>query len=318
MKVSSVSGVTRTADDVKKKWRYVSSDSKKKLSHARKQASKTGGGSSSAMELSATELRELETMEQTATEEIPGGLIDCILDHQESAKEATSKTTRKKKRSSGNEEAHDLVEKKRLELEERRLEQRRYDVEVERHSRGFMLPVEFSEHNRANLTTPTGFCIKTSSIPNAGLGAWTETEIPIYKVIGIYEGEEFFDDNDQDHLYAWILNSGDEGAVTHFVDAASPAKSNWLRYINSPRNYKEENVHSVICDDLVFYMTSQVVTPNTELLVWYGSWYGFRLGIKSVHPEDDLDLDNAFYVRVSYLNQDYPGKFRFHDNTTVR
>ncbi|XP_062586585.1 uncharacterized protein LOC134248176 [Saccostrea cucullata] len=179
------------------------------------------------------------------------------------------------------------------------------------------LPVEFSEHNRANLTTPTGFCIKTSSIPNAGLGVWTETEIPIYKVVGIYEGEEFFDDNDQDHLYAWILNSGDKGAATHFVDGASPAKSNWLRYVNCPRNSKEENVHSVICDDLVFYMTSQVVTPNTELLVWYGSWYGFRLGIKSVHPEDDLDLDNAFYVRVSNLNQDYPGKFRFHDNTTV-
>ncbi|XP_062575788.1 myb/SANT-like DNA-binding domain-containing protein 4 [Saccostrea cucullata] len=164
-KVSSVSGVTRTADDVKKKWRNVSSDSKKKLSHARKEATKTGGGSSSAVELSATELRVLETMGQTATEGIPGGidtagpsssntnLQETFItdsDQQESVTDATSKTTRKRKRSSGNEEAHDLVEiererleveKKRLELEERRLylEQRRYDLEVERHSRGFMV-----------------------------------------------------------------------------------------------------------------------------------------------------------------------------------
>ncbi|XP_061184821.1 uncharacterized protein LOC133192830 [Saccostrea echinata] len=177
------------------------------------------------------------------------------------------------------------------------------------------IPVEFNKDNRANLTTPPGFSIKRSSIPNAGLGAWAETHIPIYRVIGIYEGEEFFDDGD--HLYAWILNSGDEDTMTHFVDGASPAKSNWLRYVNCPRNYKEENVHSVICDDLVFYMTSQVVMPDTELLVWYGGWYGYQLGIRNVHPEDDLDLDDVFYVRVSYLNQDYPGKFSFHDNTTV-
>ncbi|XP_061183052.1 myb-related transcription factor, partner of profilin-like [Saccostrea echinata] len=73
-KVSSVSGVMRTAEDVKKKWRNVSSDSKKRLSYARKEATKTGGGPSSAVELSATDVRVLETMGQTATEGIPGGI----------------------------------------------------------------------------------------------------------------------------------------------------------------------------------------------------------------------------------------------------
>ncbi|XP_061184822.1 histone-lysine N-methyltransferase PRDM7-like [Saccostrea echinata] len=178
------------------------------------------------------------------------------------------------------------------------------------------IPVEFDENDRANLTTPAGFSIKLSSIPDAGLGAWAETQIPIYKVIGIYEGEELLENNG-DVLYAWSIYLDDEDTTMHLVDAASPAKSNWLRYVNCARNSKEENVYPVFCDGLVFYMTTEVVKPNTELLVWYGSGYGLNLGIRHVHPEDDLDLDDVFYVRVSYLNQDYPGKFRFHDNTTV-
>lgn len=72
--------------------------------------------------------------------------------------------------------------------------------------------------------------------------------------------------------------------MTHFVDGASPAKSNWLRYLNCARNDKEEKVNVVLCDDLVFYMTSRDVAPNTELLMWYGTWYGKKFGIRRVHP----------------------------------
>jgi hypothetical protein len=31
--------------------------------------------------------------------------------------------------------------------------------------------------------------------------------------------------------------------------------------------------------------------------------------------EDDLDLDDAFYIRVSSLSQGYPGNYSFHDNS---
>ena len=33
--------------------------------------------------------------------------------------------------------------------------------------------------------------------------------------------------------------------------------------------------------------------------------------------EDDLDFDDVFYIRVSSLRQTNPGKYCFHDNTTV-
>ena len=72
MQVSGVSGVQRSSDDIKKKWRNVSSETKKKRSTARKESMKTGGGVSAAKELNPTELKVAETMGQTATEGIPG------------------------------------------------------------------------------------------------------------------------------------------------------------------------------------------------------------------------------------------------------
>nr|XP_022321232.1 uncharacterized protein LOC111123277 [Crassostrea virginica] len=176
------------------------------------------------------------------------------------------------------------------------------------------IPVESDEENRANLTTPPGISVKLSSLPGAGLGAWATESFPVNSVLGLYEGEEFLDDGE--FLYGWIINSDDE-SLSHFVDAESPARSNWLRYVNCARNEQEENIHPVFCEDLVFYMTSKDVAPNTELLTWYGNWYGKKLGINRVHPEDDLDFDDVFYIRVSSLRQTNPGKYCFHDNTTV-
>ena len=55
-----------------KKWRNVSSETKKRLSHMRKEVTKTRGGSSTAAKFSKTDRKVLETMGQTATEGIPG------------------------------------------------------------------------------------------------------------------------------------------------------------------------------------------------------------------------------------------------------
>eukprot|EP00105_Crassostrea_gigas_P046011 XP_019930159.1 PREDICTED: t-SNARE domain-containing protein 1 [Crassostrea gigas] len=78
-KVSAVSGVERSAEDVKKKWRNISSDTKKKLSTARKEARKTGGGVSAGEELNPIQHKIAETMGRTAIQGIPGGYdsADC-------------------------------------------------------------------------------------------------------------------------------------------------------------------------------------------------------------------------------------------------
>lgn len=65
--------------------------------------------------------------------------------------------------------------------------------------------------------------------------------------------------------------------MSYYIDAASPAKSNWLRYVNCARNVHEENLKPIIS-------TSKDVEPDTELLVWYGTEYGKHLGITRIHP----------------------------------
>lgn len=91
-------------------------------------------------------------------------------------------------------------------------------------------------------------------------------------------------------IYFFIYNASQkiyedkEEKKKHYIDASSPAKSNWLRYVNCARNVREENVYSFGCDGLVFYMTTKDVEPNTELLTWYGENDGHILGITRLHP----------------------------------
>lgn len=64
--------------------------------------------------------------------------------------------------------------------------------------------MDFDKQQRANLTTPPGFSVKLSSIPGAGLGAWTSTHLPINNVLGVYDGEEFIDNGE--YMYGWIVS----------------------------------------------------------------------------------------------------------------
>lgn len=63
---------------MKKKWRNISSDTKKELSTARKEARLTGGVSAGE-ELNPIEYKIAETIGQTAIQGIPGGYdsADC-------------------------------------------------------------------------------------------------------------------------------------------------------------------------------------------------------------------------------------------------
>lgn len=91
--------------------------------------------------------------------------------------------------------------------------------------------------------------------------------------------------------------------ATHFVDAGSPAQGNWLRYVNCARNEQEENLNVVFCEDLVFYITSKDIAPNTELLMWYGNWYGNFLGIKRVHPGEGYSFLRAAKMMYMYKSK---------------
>lgn len=92
---------------------------------------------------------------------------------------------------------------------------------------------ESSNLSFSQQTLPILFRIEESKLPNAGLGVIAEVFIPVGMVFGPYKGRrcqkktDFYKDG-----YAWLIKSGDK---RFYIDGSDAERSNWLRYINSPR-----------------------------------------------------------------------------------
>lgn len=67
--------------------------------------------------------------------------------------------------------------------------------------------------------------------------------------------------------------------MTHCIDGFNVDTSNWARWVNCPRNPKEENVDMLTCKGRAFYITVRDIYPGQELLVYYGHNYAETLGI---------------------------------------
>ena len=74
--VSAVSGIHRSANDIKKKWVCYKSDAKSSAAMAKKGRDQTGGGAFVAEEASALHQRVISLIGEVCIEGIPGG-IDC-------------------------------------------------------------------------------------------------------------------------------------------------------------------------------------------------------------------------------------------------
>lgn len=124
-----------------------------------------------------------------------------------------------------------------------------------------------------------------SRIPGAGWGIYAIQTIPKGMKLGTYKGELFKRalDADLDSAYIWEINVSDK--IVWFVDAKDPRKSNWTRYVNCPRNTREENVQAKEEDRKIVYYSTRTIYPGEELYVWYGPSYGEQLGIGSELPE---------------------------------
>ncbi|XP_053395594.1 uncharacterized protein LOC123525311 [Mercenaria mercenaria] len=130
---------------------------------------------------------------------------------------------------------------------------------------------------RAIHSVPDGFVIKNSSIPNAGLGVFTEMYIQRETVFGPYKG--IFDYNGGTG-YSWTIYKDEVRQEQMFVDASHEYLSNWLRYINAPVSAETENIVPFQHKGHMYYMALKAIPPGTELLVSYGKKYAKRLGIK--------------------------------------
>ncbi|CAI2341673.1 unnamed protein product [Caenorhabditis sp. 36 PRJEB53466] len=121
-------------------------------------------------------------------------------------------------------------------------------------------------------TLPILFRIEESKLPNAGMGVIATTFIPIGMVFGPYKGvrvqkkSEFYKDG-----YAWLIKCREK---KFYIDGSHPERSNWLRFINSPRHEDEQNMVAFQTNGKIFYRVIKPIRINEELLVWYGNSYG--------------------------------------------
>ena len=51
--------------------------------------------------------------------------------------------------------------------------------------------------------------------------------------------------------------------IDHWVDAADPARSNWLRYVNSPMTEDEANLDFVQFKDEIYYQVIDAIPEGT-------------------------------------------------------
>ena len=122
---------------------------------------------------------------------------------------------------------------------------------------------------------PPYILIKTSQIPEAGLGAFATTALPAGKRLGEYEGRVITPaeyEALEDRRYVWELKQ--EDAIVAYVDGRPRRKANWTRYVNCPRHKSGENVEATQVGMRMVYFAKRDIEAGEELLVWYGADYG--------------------------------------------
>ncbi|XP_023364895.1 histone-lysine N-methyltransferase PRDM9-like [Otolemur garnettii] len=140
------------------------------------------------------------------------------------------------------------------------------------------IAVDKGHPNRAALTLPPGLSIRQSGIPQAGDGVWNEAcELPLGLHFGPYEGQVLEDEEAARSGYAWKITKGRN--CYEYVDGKDQSQGNWMRYVNCARDDEEQNLVAFQYHSQIFYRTCRVIRPGCELLVWYGTEYGKKLGI---------------------------------------
>ena len=119
---------------------------------------------------------------------------------------------------------------------------------------------------------PGEYSIKTSTIPNAGKGAFTNIHLPKDTVLDYYKGKKVSAKKYEklvNDRYSWELSSP-KGPF--YIDAHRKKDSNWLRYLNDPRDNRV-NVEPYQYGGKLYYRSITEIYPGQELFVSYGDEY---------------------------------------------
>ncbi|KAM3955253.1 histone-lysine N-methyltransferase PRDM7 [Aphomia sociella] len=129
---------------------------------------------------------------------------------------------------------------------------------------------------RAALTIPRVFIhIASSIIPGAGLGVFSTLTLPRGVRFGPYRGRCTDEINS---MYCWQLYD-DNRKPCGVVDGQNPNTSNWMRFVNCARHWREQNLLAYQYRGHIYYRTIKIIPRFTELLVFYGSEYANILHI---------------------------------------
>ncbi|XP_035457571.2 zinc finger protein 62-like [Spodoptera frugiperda] len=79
-------------------------------------------------------------------------------------------------------------------------------------------------------------------------------------------------------MYCWQIYS-DYNRRSHVIDAADGNSSNWMRYVNCARHWKEQNLLAYQYKGQLYYRTIKIIPRFTELMVFYGSEFANALHI---------------------------------------
>ena len=119
---------------------------------------------------------------------------------------------------------------------------------------------------------PGEYLIKKSTIQNAGKGAFTNIMLPQGIVLDYYKGKKVSAKKYEkivNDKYSWELSSP-KGPF--YIDAHKKKNSNWLRYLNDPRDSRV-NVEPYQYGGKLYYRTTRKIYPEEELFVSYGYEY---------------------------------------------
>ncbi|XP_059143954.1 histone-lysine N-methyltransferase PRDM9-like [Physella acuta] len=165
-------------------------------------------------------------------------------------------------------------------------------------------------------TLPPGLVIKTSNIPDAGLGVFALTSFPARTRFGPYGGKK--EKNEQmahDSGYCWQIFK--DGRPSHFVDASDSSDSNWMRFVNCARCEDEQCVTAYQHKGEIYYRAHRDISAGTEILVYYGDSYARDLGIQVQRvgvvsknsltnmENNDCDIYPCQHCRVAFSKLSY-------------
>lgn len=162
--------------------------------------------------------------------------------------------------------------------------------------------------------------VKSSKIPNAGMGLFAKCDLLEHTTLGEYQGKRFqigmrgsADELSNDWSYIWKVPKcelGIDKVITRddkiewhkcsnehgfvYVDALPLLEGNPLRYVNGVKGKEDkqnENVDAFFADDRVFYFTTKPMKKGDEFLVDYGDNYWKKAktdGPEGMDGGDDL------------------------------